>query len=66
MRRLLGALLACAAYPVAQPVAIDPGVKKNAPVPAFTLQDQNGKPQTLQTLMGEKGLMLVFVRSADW
>jgi peroxiredoxin len=28
--------------------------------------DQSGKPQTLTTLMGEKGLAVVFVRSADW
>lgn len=28
--------------------------------------DQAGKPQTLTTLMGEKGLAVLFVRSADW
>ncbi len=32
----------------------------------FTLQDQNGTTRTLQSLMGPKGLMLVFYRSADW
>ncbi len=35
-------------------------------VPAFQLTDQNGKPQTFETLRGPKGLVLVFVRSADW
>ena len=35
-------------------------------IPAFTLEDQNGKRQSLATLAGPKGLMLVFVRSADW
>ena len=35
-------------------------------VPDFSLKDQTGKIQTLQTIMGPKGAMLVFVRSADW
>jgi len=35
-------------------------------VPDFSLPDQNGKPQTLQSIMGPKGAMLVFIRSADW
>jgi peroxiredoxin len=28
--------------------------------------DQTGKQQTLHSLMGEKGVAIVFVRSADW
>jgi len=35
-------------------------------VPDFSLQDQNGETRTLQSIMGPKGAMLVFVRSADW
>ena len=35
-------------------------------VPDFSLQDQNGETRTLQSIMGSKGAMLVFVRSADW
>jgi len=35
-------------------------------VPDFSLQDQRGQEQTLQSLMGPRGLMLVFIRSADW
>ncbi len=35
-------------------------------VPDFSLIDQNGKTQTPQSIMGPKGAMLVFVRSADW
>ena len=35
-------------------------------VPEFTLKDQNGKPWTVQSIMGPKGAMLVFYRSADW
>jgi peroxiredoxin len=34
--------------------------------PDFQLIDQAGKPQTLQSIMGRRGAMLVFVRSADW
>jgi cytochrome oxidase Cu insertion factor (SCO1/SenC/PrrC family) len=35
-------------------------------VPDFNLKDQNGKPWTLDSIMGPKGTMLVFFRSADW
>jgi hypothetical protein len=35
-------------------------------VPDFSLTDQNGNRRTLQSLMGARGVMLVFVRSADW
>ena len=35
-------------------------------VPDFSLKDQNGNTQTLQSIMGPRGAMLVFVRSADW
>jgi peroxiredoxin len=50
----------------AQQPAFDPGPKPGAKFPAFSLQDQNGKAQTLASLRGPKGLMLVFHRSADW
>jgi hypothetical protein len=35
-------------------------------VPDFRLVDQTGKEQTLQSIMGPRGAMLVFLRSADW
>jgi hypothetical protein len=35
-------------------------------VPDFSLKDQNEKLRTLQSVMGAKGAMIVFVRSADW
>jgi len=35
-------------------------------VPAFSATDQNGRMQTLLSVMGAKGAMLVFFRSADW
>jgi cytochrome oxidase Cu insertion factor (SCO1/SenC/PrrC family) len=42
------------------------GPQVGARVPDFTLTDQTGKPRTLQSIMGRRGAMLVFVRSADW
>jgi hypothetical protein len=35
-------------------------------VPDFALTDQAGRTQTLQSIMGPRGAMLVFFRSADW
>jgi hypothetical protein len=35
-------------------------------VPDFSLRDAAGKTWTLQSIMGPKGAMLVFFRSADW
>jgi hypothetical protein len=35
-------------------------------VPDFTLNDQQGRSHTLTSLLGPRGLMLVFFRSADW
>ena len=51
--------------------AMPPDVQKLGPqvgarVPDFSLPDQHGQTRTLQSLMGPKGLMLVFNRSADW
>jgi peroxiredoxin len=35
-------------------------------VPDFSLADQTGRVRTLQSIMGPRGAMLVFLRSADW
>lgn len=48
-----------------------PNIQKLGPqvgtrVPDFTLIDQKGQSRTIASLMGPKGLMLVFYRSADW
>lgn len=42
------------------------GLEPGAKAPGFTLQDQDGKPQSLSTLKGPNGLLLLFFRSADW
>jgi hypothetical protein len=35
-------------------------------VPEFSAQDQANRTRTLKSVMGPKGVMLVFFRSADW
>jgi hypothetical protein len=45
---------------------IKTGPPAGQPVPSFSAQDQDGRTQTLQSVMGPKGAMLVFFRSADW
>lgn len=35
-------------------------------IPGFTLKDQNGREQSFESLRGPNGLVLAFVRSADW
>jgi len=43
-----------------------PGLAAGDASPLFQAQDQSGKQQTLSSLMGTKGLVLLFFRSADW
>lgn len=72
--RALSFLLALslgAADPEAQQQAAVPDVQKLGPqvgtaVPGLSLTDQTGRTRTLQSLMGPKGMILVFFRSADW
>jgi hypothetical protein len=42
------------------------GPQVGAVVPAFSGTDQFGRPHTPASVMGPKGAMLVFFRSADW
>ena len=42
------------------------GPQVGARVPSFTLTDQTGHARSLESLMGPKGAILVFFRSADW
>ena len=35
-------------------------------VPDFALPDQHGQIRTLDSIVGEKGAMILFHRSADW
>jgi peroxiredoxin len=45
---------------------IKTGPAAGSPAPDFSALDQAGHTQTLKSIMGPKGAMLVFYRSADW
>ena len=64
MRRFL--LVSAAAVAALSAQAIKTGPAVGAAVPDFSARDQSGRTQTLHSLMGPKGAMLVFFRSADW
>ena len=59
------ALIFCSEV-LAQTVPDSPGPTAGARVPDFQLSDQTGAKRSLHGIMGPKGLMLVFFRSADW
>ena len=42
------------------------GPAPGSKAPQFTAKDQFGNPQSLASLRGPKGLILLFIRSADW
>jgi hypothetical protein len=42
------------------------GLPVGQKAPAFSARDQFGREQTLETLKGPKGTVLLFFRSADW
>ena len=42
------------------------GPQIGEPIPEFSLRDQNGHVQSLKSLFGPKGAIIVFFRSADW
>jgi hypothetical protein len=42
------------------------GLAVGAKAPAFSVRDQFGRTQTLDTLKGTNGTVLLFFRSADW
>lgn len=52
--------------PPAVPDVTKLGPQVGEKVPDFSLSDQHGRTRTLSSLMGPKGLILVFNRSADW
>lgn len=42
------------------------GLAVGQKAPAFSLRDESGRVQTLDTLKGANGTVLLFFRSADW
>ena len=47
-------------------VARDYGPPAGSKMPGFELRDQDGKTHTLASLLGPKGAVILFFRSADW
>jgi hypothetical protein len=47
-------------------VAREYGPAQGSKMPDFELQDQDGKARNLQSLLGPKGALILFYRSADW
>jgi hypothetical protein len=64
-------VFACARLLIAPALAQDGPAIRTGPeagekIPAFSLPDQNGRIQTFDSLKKPNGLLLAFVRSADW
>ncbi|MCY4076915.1 MAG: hypothetical protein OXH04_15960 [Acidobacteria bacterium] len=77
MRRMVYAAIVAAGLVLAMPAAPDAqerepvdvsslGPQVGERIPDFALPDQHGKVQTLESIMGERGAMIVFHRSANW
>jgi hypothetical protein len=64
MRRVSWLSLAALAALYGQ--SIKTGPVAGIPAPDFSALDQAGRTRTLQSIMGPRGAMLVFFRSADW
>jgi len=59
-------ILALAATALVAQAAVPTGPEIGQAVSAFSMADQTGTMQTLKSVMGPKGVLLVFYRSADW
>ena len=71
MKRLLCALVALAAAGWAAGLLADEysdgwSLPLGTPAPAIAAPDQSGAERSLDSLAGERGLLLFLVRSADW
>lgn len=65
----LSLTLSAAAAHAQAPGPVDPtrlGPQVGEIVPAFSLPDQHGRVQTSRSVMGPKGMMLVFSRATAW
>jgi len=62
-RLLVGLVLLGALALVAQDM---PGIPAGKLAPPFRARDQFANEQTLSSLMGPNGVVLLFFRSADW
>lgn len=64
MRRMWILAISLISTLTAQKIPTGPAVGSS--IPAFEAPDQNGRIQSLHTIAGPKGTLLVFYRSADW
>jgi len=69
------ALLALGVGQAREPQSVSPATKVDvdrigpqvgASLPDFSLRDQHGESRSLRSLLGPKGAVIVFFRSADW
>jgi peroxiredoxin len=66
-RSMLTLVSVAAAFFAAAALAAELGPQVGAKFPhELAAPDQSGRPQTLASVMGEKGVAILFVRSADW
>lgn len=65
-RFVRAATIAAAAVTLTLADHVPSGPAVGAAIPTLEVSDLNGVKQTLASLSGPKGLMLVFFRSADW
>jgi hypothetical protein len=63
---VLAAILSMASAAAIQIPLETIGPRAGTAVPEFEGVDQFGRTQTLQSILGPQGAMLVFFRSADW
>jgi peroxiredoxin len=61
-----GALEGSAIHVASLQMFSEVGLRAGQKAPEFSARDQFGKTQTLETLRGSKGTVLLFYRSADW
>jgi hypothetical protein len=61
-----GRIVALPLFAMAAWSAVPSGPEIGKAVPEFSAPDQTGKNQTLKSILGPKGALLVFYRSADW
>ena len=65
-RMRLNRILAIAAAVLLAQAVVTTGPEIGQAIPPFSMADQTGTMQTLKSVMGPKGVLLVFYRSADW
>ena len=62
----LARLVKCSVLVSCGLLARDYGPAVGSRMPDFSLQDQDGHTRALSSLLGPKGAVILFFRSADW